>query len=251
MHRSGTSALTWLLGQAGAKLPLDPLEPQQDNLLGFWESKSLVAAHDRFLRACHSSWYDARTLGWQLMREESLQQHKASIRKSIEEGWPDGSLLAIKDPRICRFVPFFVEVLQEMGIGCRALLALRSPDSVIASLFAREGMGTNYARLLWLRHMMEAEQATRQMPRIILDYDAVLDNWQSAIAPLNKIVDRPWAPSAEQMGAIPAYLRPALRHHSGKEVLTGHGVLPPTVQRVWNGLTALSDREDFGVPSVN
>lgn len=244
MHRSGTSALTWLLGQAGAELPRDPLPPQRDNPAGFWESAGLVAANDRFLKERQSSWYDPRPFQWQLLRENMLEQCKASIRKSIEEGWPTAPLLAIKDPRICRFVPLMTEILCEMGIGCRALLALRSPDSVVASLSAREGMGANYGRLLWLRHMLEAELATRDMPRIVLSYDAVLENWRSAIEPLSKIVGQSWSPSAQQISAIDEYLQPQLRHHKPGDSPGGGGLLPPTVESIWQGLIALSQRDD-------
>ncbi len=244
MHRSGTSALTWLLGQAGAELPLDPLPPQRDNPAGFWESAGLIAAHDRFLKERQSSWYDPRLLQWQLLREDRLEQLKASIRKSVEEGWSDASLIAIKDPRICRFVPLMIDILAEMGIGCRALLALRSPDSVVASLSAREGMGANYGRLLWLRHMLDAELATRDIPRIILSYDSVLENWRSAIEPLSKIIGQSWIPSAQQTSAIDAYLRPELRHHKAGGSPAGSGLLPPTVERIWQGLTALSEHDD-------
>lgn len=244
MHRSGTSALTWLLGQAGAALPLDPMGPRPDNPAGYWESKGLVAAHDRFLKGCHSSWYDPREPHWQLLREDALEQHKASIRKSIEEGWPNAPLLAIKDPRICRFVPLMSEILGGMGIGCRALLTLRSPDSVVASLSARGCTGANYARLLWLRHMFDAERATREMPRIILSYDAVLENWRSAIEPLSKIVGQSWNPSAQQMAAIDDYLQPQLRHHKVGDSPAGSGVLPLTAERVWEGLSALLENDD-------
>lgn len=244
MHRSGTSALTWLLGQAGADLPLDPLEAQRDNPAGFWESTGLVAANDRFLKECHSSWYDPRALQWPLIRADRLEECKAGIRKSIEEGWSNASLLAVKDPRICRFVPLMIEILRDMGISCRALLALRSPDSVVASLSAREGLGANFGKLLWLRHMMEAELATREIPRIILSYDAVLENWRSAIAPVSKLIDESWNPDHQQAAAIDAYLKPQLRHHKDDGSPSGSGVLPPTAERVWQGLTALADHDD-------
>ena len=244
MHRSGTSALTWLLGQAGAELPCDPLPPQRDNPAGFWESTGLVAANDRFLKERQSSWYDPRPFQWQLLREDRLEQCKASIRKSIEEGWPGAPVLAIKDPRICRFVPLMSEILKEMGIACRAVLTLRSPDSVVASLAARESMGPNYGRLLWLRHMLEAELATREMPRIILSYDAVLDDWRSAIEPLSKIVGRSWSPTIQQISAIDAYLKPHLRHHNGGVPPGGSGLIPPTVENIWQGLIALSKSDD-------
>src|SRR4030095_1407423 len=56
MHRSGTSALTNLLVHLGAAPPKTLMGPNQNNPLGFWESQSLCALHDRLLNAAGSSW---------------------------------------------------------------------------------------------------------------------------------------------------------------------------------------------------
>lgn len=243
MHRSGTSAITWLLGQAGADLPIDPLPPQPDNPMGSWESQAMVAAHNRLLTKLQSSWFDTRALDWHRRRQETLQTCKADIRAAIEFGWPDTELLAIKDPRICRFVPLISEVLGEMEIACRTVLALRSPDSVAASLVAHEGMGANYGRLLWLRHMMDAEQATRDMPRVAINYDEVIEDWRSAVPALSRITGRSWNPDAEQQAKIDAYLRSELRHNT--DVTHETKATPPAMgDRIWRGLNALIESDD-------
>ena len=56
MHRSGTSALTGLLGNLGISGPKDPLGATENNLLGYWESTSLVTSSDRFLLSQNSHW---------------------------------------------------------------------------------------------------------------------------------------------------------------------------------------------------
>ena len=61
MHRSGTSALTGLLGNLGLSGPTDPLGATENNLLGYWESKSLVTSSDKFLSDQNSHWSELYT----------------------------------------------------------------------------------------------------------------------------------------------------------------------------------------------
>ncbi|MEI9983900.1 MAG: hypothetical protein WDN69_12225 [Aliidongia sp.] len=56
MHRSGTSALTRVLGLCGADLPGRLIEADPaTNERGFWEPRELVALHDEVLGAAGSS----------------------------------------------------------------------------------------------------------------------------------------------------------------------------------------------------
>lgn len=244
MHRSGTSALTWLLGQAGATLPNDPLPPQRDNPMGFWESRSLVAEHDRLLRLARSAWSDPRPLDLARLKSDELVEAKARIGAAVTAAWLPSPLIAIKDPRICRFAPLFVEVLQGLGLETRIVLALRSPESVVASLQVREEMSAEYARLLWLRHMIDADRASRMLPRVAVDYDALVEDWRSAIPAVSSIIGHEWSPDAKQQASIDAYLKPSLRHHA-PIAHNAQGVLPNTADRIWRGLSALTVQDGF------
>jgi hypothetical protein len=75
-------------------------------------------------------------------------------------------------------VPLIEEVLGEMGIEARALLMLRGPGEIARSLAARDGTTPDFARLLWLRHTIDAERATRRMRRAVVDYDTMLLDWR-------------------------------------------------------------------------
>lgn len=214
MHRSGTSALTWLLGRLGAALPSDAIEASGDNARGYWESQALVTADDQLLRVVRSSWFDPRVLDFSRLSADGLRSRKNRIREAIESAWGNAPLLAIKDPRQCRCVPVVADVLGQMGIEPRALLMLRSPAEIARSLASRDGTTPAYAHLLWLRHMIDAERATRGLMRIVVDYDGMLDDWRGTMARIAPLAGRHgWQPDAADDTAINAFLDPGLRHH--------------------------------------
>ena len=244
MHRSGTSALTWLLGQLGAALPNDAIAASGDNARGYWESQALVKADDQLLRVVRSSWFDPRPLDLSRLSQDGLRSRKNRIREAIENAWGDARLLAIKDPRQCRCVPVIADVLREMGIDARALLMLRSPAEIARSIASRDGTTPAYAHLLWLRHMIDAERATRGMTRAVVDYDGMLDDWRHTAARIAPLADRPnWVPSEAEAAAIDAFLDPALRHHraAAAELEDPLGAI---VQAVDDGLRGLLERDD-------
>ena len=85
MHRSGTSALTWLLGRLGAALPSDAIAASGDNARGYWESQALVKADDQLLRVLRSSWFDPRPLDFSRLSADGLRSRKSRIREAIED----------------------------------------------------------------------------------------------------------------------------------------------------------------------
>src|SRR5436305_8801658 len=95
MHRSGTSALTWLLGQLGAALPNDAIAATGDNARGYWESQALVKADDQLLRVARSSWFDPRPLDLSRLSADGLRSRKARMREAIEAAWGGASLLVM------------------------------------------------------------------------------------------------------------------------------------------------------------
>lgn len=245
MHRSGTSALTWLLGRLGAALPSDAIDASGDNARGYWESAGLVKADDQVLRVGRSSWFDLRPLDLSRLDAGAIASRRNRIREAIERGWGSAPLLAIKDPRQCRFVPLVAEVLGDMGIEPRALLMLRNPAEIARSLQTRDGTTAAYAHLLWLRHMIDAERATRGMTRAVVDYDGMLVNWRDAIARIARLAGRDgWQPGEKDAAEIDAFLDPGLRHHRGIPPAELEQPLAGIVAAVDHGLRALLAGDD-------
>ena len=214
MHRSGTSALTWLLGRMGAALPRDAMPASGDNSKGYWESTGLVAADDRLLRAAGSSWFDPRPLDLSRVPPALLAERVEGIRRAIADGWGSAPLIAVKDPRQCRFVPVLVDLLATMGIEPRAVLMLRGAADVAGSIHRRDATTRAYSELLWLRHMLDAERDSRALRRTIVSYDRLLADWRATAASIAPLLGRDgW--TADSEADIDAFLDPALRHHAG------------------------------------
>lgn len=73
-----------------------------------------------------------------------------------------------------------------------ALLALRHPAAVRASLAARDGFPARLSLLLWLRHMLDAEQGTRGIARAVVSYDALLQDWHSTMTRVGARLGLDW-----------------------------------------------------------
>lgn len=243
MHRSGTSALTRLIGQLGAALPADAIEAHADNARGYWESAAIVKAGDQLLRVARSSWFDPRPLDLSRLEPSAMRSRKDRLWEAVTAAFGDAPLIAIKDPRQCRFVPTVVETLAEHGVASRAVLMLRDPYAIARSVAKRDGTTPAYAQLLWLRHMIDAERATRGLNRAMVDYDAMLADWRDAAARLLPLTGGTM-PDGEAADAIDAFLDPSLRHHGGGGALAIEAPLGSIVAAVREGMAALAVRDD-------
>jgi len=199
MHRSGTSALAGTLGKLGASMPVDLMGAGIGNDKGHWEPAGIVAVNDRILESAGSHWEDWDCLNpdWyeSLVYPLALKEARAALRLSFT----DAPLFIMKDPRVCRLVPFWTNVFELESIDPVFLLCLRHPAQVAASLFKRDAMEPGYAGLLWLRHTLEGEAATRGRRRTICDFDQLLGNWQVLVTRLGLDLGIIWPRRSAQM----------------------------------------------------
>jgi O-antigen biosynthesis protein len=181
MHRSGSSALSRVVNLLGATAPATLLPPGTDNPRGFWESARLVSMHDELLQSAGSYWHDWRPLDPAWFRTPIAAEFKNRLKQAIESEFGDATLLVIKDPRICRMVPFWTELLTELEIEPVALTPLRNPLEVAKSLQTRNGFRLEKSLLLWLRHVLEAERDSRSLRRSFVSYESLLTDWRACL----------------------------------------------------------------------
>lgn len=174
MHRSGTSALAGLLARAGAIPPATPMAPHASNPRGFFESVPVRDFNDALLARLHSGWNDLRALpeGWPRRPEVAGLLPQAAALIAAEFG--AAGLCVLKDPRICRLLPFWRLALARAGLGVLAVHIHRHPEAVAASLAGRYGFAAPFTRTLWLRHLLDAEAASRDLPRCFTSYERLL-----------------------------------------------------------------------------
>ena len=116
MHRSGTSALAGLLARLGVELSDDLYGADAEaNARGFFEHRGAVALNASILDALGSRWDDIGSLpqGW--WRREELAPLKDDLRQLIRKDFTGVPTWGLKDPRLCRVLPLWLEVLGELG----------------------------------------------------------------------------------------------------------------------------------------
>lgn len=174
MHRSGTSALAGALNLLGIPLGNRLLEPGPDNPKGYWEHGDIVAVHEQLLSELGSRWDDVRALPEVWLSGEPARRAAVAIGEILERDFGGESLWAVKDPRLCRLLPLWLEVLDRMHIRPCILVIARDPGEVSASLYARNGYAPPFGEVLWLRYVNDALAASEYALREVVLFDDLL-----------------------------------------------------------------------------
>ena len=220
MHRSGTSAVTRVCNLLGVELGSNMMPPRPDNQEGFWENSDICLAHEEFLAEIGSSWDDYRALpeGWQSHR--AVAKCRKRITAILKKELAHSSFWCIKDPRVSRLVPLWLPVLEELGCAPTFLLVCRNPLEVAGSLAIRNSFPVARSELLWLRHLIDAELATRDYPRAFLTYEALLGDWRRTMSRVAATLAMTWPNAASSVGAeIDTFLQQRLRHQAVDDVI--------------------------------
>jgi hypothetical protein len=241
MHRSGTSALGGVINAMGAAGPKSLMPALADNPRGFFESWPLAYAHDELLGSVGSRWIDWQQLDPQWFQSEAANQHRQKIKALLADEFGDAPLIFIKDPRICRFVPFVSSILAEMNIGTIAFLIVRNPLEVAYSLERRNKIAVSQSLLLWLRHVLEAEYHSRNMARYFLSYPDILVDWRFHMSRAAERTGIAWPALPNNLDTkIGQFVTMDLYHERATPVdLQVHPDAPPLVRQTYDILSAI------------
>lgn len=212
MSRSGTSALARVVSLCGAALPSGMIGGLQHNPLGFWEPRKTFVLNRAILRRHGSSWTDP-TLRLQ-EREFSAADRARYIRKvqAFLDTLPAGPLVVIKDLQITALSDIWFTASRMRGFNPAVIIALRHPQEVIDSHLKM--MGPKAAPELlaadWLKYTLLAERETRGLPRVVVDYANLLDDWKREVDRISAALNISLTPDVD---AIEDYLGDGNRHH--------------------------------------
>lgn len=181
MHRSGTSALTGLLGNLGISGPKDPLGATENNLLGYWESTSLVTSSDRFLASQNSHWSQLYhwSFGW--WKSAAALEWIDSYWHDLQNAYNTNEHFVLKDPRLCILLEGMIPSLIDSLLQLDFLLILRSPVEVVISLCKAEEISPYDALNLWIGSVFRAECMSRPYSRNIFTYNQLLNKPQTIL----------------------------------------------------------------------
>jgi hypothetical protein len=236
MHRSGTSALARAVHLQGAVLPRTLMPAQADNPDGFWESFPIVQYNNSLLQDAGRSWDDPRPIdsSWWKQPGKRLQRVERA-KQLLQSEFPDGDLIVLKDPRVSRLQPVWLDACSGADIAPSVFICCRNPLEVAASLEKRNGIDIQRAQLLWLGYMLEAERSTRGLPRAFIHFDSLLTDWREELSgAYSAIVLDSLEFTGKSAEATDTFLRPDKRHHY---VSTGQLLqderLTPLLKETW------------------
>ena len=221
MHRSGTSALAHVLGVAGCDLP-NALTYQNDvegRRKGYTESWVITPLNIEILSAINHCGFEEAAVSFSAAAAESPFRERAL--EALRDEYGDSRLFVIKDPRLCLLLNFWIDAVEAFGVRPVVICPIRNPLEVARSLKSRDRNGCNDGRstgflfLLWLRHVLEAEAASRHVPRAFTRYGDLLENPSATLGRAAAVLDVSWPRTSlsETESEFRAALSPAHRSH--------------------------------------
>lgn len=229
MHRSGTSSVAGALALLGASAPQTLMRPAEDNPRGFWESEVLAALNDRLLAAGGSTWHDWRSFDMAAVAE-ALPAFRTEAADKLASEFGEAELIVLKDPRICRLFGFWRGVLEDSGYRVVVVSPLRPPAEVAASLMARNAISRSHALRLWLRHVSDAERASRNQPRRFLAWSDFIADWRGQVDRMSRDLNVAFNRSPEAEAYVDDFLSAELKRQNADEhvpdaIRRGHQLL--------------------------
>lgn len=218
MHRSGTSAVTRVLSLLGAALPKTLMPPQDANQAGYWESVAVMAINEELLARAGSRWDDWAHLDEKSLSADDLAVCERQFADTVRTEMGNAPLLVLKDPRIARLAPLYLRVMRARGFDVHCVHITRNPFEVAGSLQKRDEFPTEFSLLLWLRHTLAAERASRGYDRIFVTYDDLMSDGTGTVRRLAR-----WgsgfglSATADSINTASGHIQGGLRHFIDSE----------------------------------
>ncbi|MGB3623737.1 hypothetical protein FT643_16680 [Ketobacter sp. MCCC 1A13808] len=184
-HRSGTSLLASLIGSMGAVIGSEQLDTNGENLKGFWENRLLVELNDEVLRDSDLSWDMLHLPEGMDFSHDRYQLHRDKAKLILASQFHGAPVALIKDPRLCFLMPFWLKVVEEIGVlDVKAVILYREPSEVVASQQMRAkkdpefhllGAREEQVYLHWYTSMRSALKVTSCLPVYYIRHQSLLE----------------------------------------------------------------------------
>ena len=230
-----------LLAAMGMRLPQGLLPADEHNPKGSFEPSRIVALNSARLHASRSAWDDA-FIACRPLIPSSQAEWLTHAKLCFRQEYGDGNSVVLKDPRMSVVLPEWRPVFDELEMRPLCVVALRHPLAVAASLAKRDGFTPQKSMLLWCAYMLAAIANSDGLPRLFVDYDKLLEDWQSQAARIRLTLDVPSNALAETAAnEIQAFLTPDLRHSSSDGDLAAYGWIGVLAEQIYGWCRAAAN----------
>jgi len=215
MHRSGTSAMTRTLSLLGAALPKGLMPAvDENNETGFWEPQSIADLNDEILQTLDSEWDDVFAFRPKEYLSNFDRFYLGRAVDLLDQEYNGAEVIVLKDPRVSVLTSFWERALGGAGYSTTYIIMVRNPLEVAESLRERDGFPREKSLLLWESYMLAAERDTRELERVFVAYNALLDDWRQVARRIEETAASPFARDTTTAALeIDRFLKRRMRHY--------------------------------------
>ena len=210
--------------------------------MDFLSSSVIAALNDKILAAVGSRWDDWHSISGSFGERVNNSTLDIEAARVVAQEFGDAPLIVLKDPRICRLLPFWIPLLAGLSYETIAVIPIRPPLEVARSLKARNDFPIGKSVLLWLRHVLDAEAGTRGLPRIFFTWNEFLIDPHLTLAKLTAAAGIRWPRGSPLVRLeVDRFLSSDLRHQTSDiEEMRIHPDVNPWVRKSFQALNTLT-----------
>lgn len=227
-HRSGTSLVARSLKCLGAELGPRAQWSGPDNVTGFWEDQDVLRINQTLMAYTGSTWDSSKPLDWQFVDAIPDGEFRRRVSALIAGRLARYPLWALKEPRLCRLLPFWRRIFYAIGCKVSVVHVVRHPMAVARSLEKRNGIPTDQGLALWAEYTRNAhEDVDAAWKACTVNYDAMMVSPERQVQRIGEKLGLPLNEPAAHSFAM-HFVNDELWHQVADDT-----VLPPAVGALW------------------
>jgi hypothetical protein len=214
MHRSGTSAVAGCFSALGYNMGNQLFPPDKPNEKGYFENVLINQFNDSLLSTLYARWHDTLFLPQNWYLNEQVQKRKPELISILKSEFGEKEDFVIKDPRISVLLPFYEEVFNDLNIIPKVIINFRNPFEVSKSLKKRDNLSSSKSLLLWMDATLKAEEHSRTMDRVFLEYDSLLKDVINTLKTISDILRLDIKFDNDKKPVLNSFVEKKLKHHT-------------------------------------
>jgi len=214
MHRSGTSAVAGCFSALGYNMGNQLFPPDKPNEKGYFENVLINQFNDSLLSTLYARWHDTLFLPQNWYLNEQVQKRKPELISILKSEFGEKEDFVIKDPRISVLLPFYEEVFNDLNIIPKVIINFRNPFEVSKSLKKRDNLSSSKSLLLWMDATLKAEEHSRTMSRVFLEYGSLLKDVINTLKTISDILRLDIKFDNDKKPVLNSFVEKKLKHHT-------------------------------------
>ena len=253
--RSGTSLAAGTLHHLGMHVPEPVLKANDSNPAGFFESLWPVKFHNRLLEAALVTATDSRPDAFNLVAGAITPRARDELQAWLSTVFDEATSVVVKDPRSMWVPALWADTAASLDTRIAFLATLRHPAEVIASRWTYYG-STRPNNDAWRYHIrnlctwinvnLGTERETRGRPRVIVRYEAMLEDWRRTMRAVRDALSLDLDPAldGEDPHPVDDFIEPGLRRHEPSwDGMDLPADMVEIAEAAWASLGAIADGE--------